>query len=306
MILPLPTNLAMAYKLHLDESVATGVHRIGREQIEKAITEIDDTEMDRHEKVHQVRKRCKKMRGLLRLIRPVFPEFKEENESFRDSARELSYVRDSQSMLECLDTLSTHYRTHVDAKMFKTIVTVLERRRERIAGDGSRLETKLERFRSDMLAALERLQSWGIDSEGFEAVEGGLRKTYRRAKKELAKAFADPTSENFHQWRKRVKYHWYHTRLLHDLWPEMLTVHIEAADDLSNILGDEHDLSVLQKTILEDVEPGNRGAAIQVIQRLIYQRRKQLQVQARIIGLRIFAETPKQLTGRFGSYWQVI
>jgi CHAD domain-containing protein len=296
----------MAYKLHLDESIETGVHRIAREQIEKAIGELDDTKLDPHEKVHQVRKRCKKMRGLLRLIRPVFPEFKRENESFRDSARELSYIRDSQSMLECLDTLSNHYRTHVDAKMFETIVAFLEQQRERITGDGSELENKLKRFRSEILTALERVPSWRLDSEGFAAIEGGLRKTYRRARNKLAKAFADPTSENFHQWRKRVKYHWYHTRLLHDLWPEMLTVHIEAADDLSDILGDDHDLSVLQKTILEDVEPGNRGAAVQVIHGLIDQRRKQLQAKARIIGVRIFAEKPTQITSRLGSYWHVI
>lgn len=296
----------MAFKLHLDESVEIGVHRVAREQIEKAIGELNDTKLDRHEKVHQVRKRCKKMRGLLRLVRIVFPEFKKENESFRDSARGLSNIRDSQSMLECLDTLSNHYQTHVDGKMFETIVAVLKQRRERIAGDGSKLENKLKRFRSEMLTALERVPSWRIDSEGFAAFEGGLRKTYRRARNDMAKAFADPTSDNFHQWRKRVKYHWYHTRLLHDLWPEMLTVQIKAADNLSDILGDEHDLSVLQKTILEDVEFGDRGAAAQVLHRLINQRRKQLQVKARIIGLRIFAEKPKQLTGRLGSYWHVI
>lgn len=296
----------MAFKLHLDESVEIGVHRVAREQLEKAIGELDDAKLDRHEKVHQVRKRCKKMRGLLRLVRPVFPEFKKENKSFRDSARELSYIRDSQSMLECVETLSNHYRTHVDGKMFKTILAVLEHRRERSAGDGSKLEKKLKRFRSDILAALERVPSWRIGAEGFAAVEGGLRKTYRSARKELAEAFADPTAENFHQWRKRVKYHWYHTRLLHALWPEMLSVQIEAADNLSDILGDEHDLSVLQKTILEDVELGNRGAAVQIIRRLIDQRRTHLQAQARIIGLRIFAEKPKQFSARLGSYWHVI
>lgn len=146
----------------------------------------------------------------------------------------------------------------------------------------------------------------GIDAEEFAAVEGGLEKTYRSARKELAEVFADPTAENFHQWRKRVKYHWYLTRLLHALWPEMLTVQIEVADNLSDILGDEHDLSVLQKTILEDVELGNRGAAVQVIHGLFDQRRTHLQAQARIIGLRIFAEKPIQFSDRLGRHWHVI
>jgi CHAD domain-containing protein len=206
-------------------------------------------------------------------------------------------------MLECLEGLSNHFQAHVDGNVFNIISAVMEKRREKIAGNGSRLEMKLERFRSDMLTALERIPCWRIDGEGFAAVEGGLRKTYRRARKGLALVSADPTAENFHQWRKRVKYHWYHCRLLHCLWPEMLAVHIEAADNLSDILGDEHDLAVLQQRIAEEVGSGYRDAAIQIIYQLIDQRRKQLQAETRIIGLRIFAEKPKKLTSRLGRYW---
>ena len=60
----------MAFQILADESVEEAVQRIVREQIDKAIDEINDRELDRHETVHQVRKRCKKIRGLIRLVRP--------------------------------------------------------------------------------------------------------------------------------------------------------------------------------------------------------------------------------------------
>lgn len=63
----------MAYALAQDDdTVEAGMRRIAAEQIERAIAEIDDTGLDRHETVHQVRKRCKKVRGLVRLVRPAF------------------------------------------------------------------------------------------------------------------------------------------------------------------------------------------------------------------------------------------
>ena len=31
-------------------------------------------------------------------------------------------------------------------------------------------------------------------------------------------AAKDPTADNFHEWRKRVKDHWYHSRLLWPVW----------------------------------------------------------------------------------------
>ena len=46
--------------------------------------------------VHDVRKRCKKVRGLLRLVRPgLGPDYRRANADVRDAARELSSLRDA-------------------------------------------------------------------------------------------------------------------------------------------------------------------------------------------------------------------
>ena len=53
-----------------DPSLSAGVRRIARGQVEEAIAELDDPALEAGDAIHQVRKRCKKLRGLVRLVRP--------------------------------------------------------------------------------------------------------------------------------------------------------------------------------------------------------------------------------------------
>ncbi len=88
----------MAYRIKKgDKSVQAGLRRIADEQIGRALGEIDDDDLDFAEKVHQVRKRCKKLRGLIRLVRPAFDDYSAENGAFRDAAQMLSGVRDTRT-----------------------------------------------------------------------------------------------------------------------------------------------------------------------------------------------------------------
>ena len=57
----------MEYHIRIEEEVAPAIRRIALKQIEVGIQEIEDTTLDRHEVVHQIRKRCKKQRALASL-----------------------------------------------------------------------------------------------------------------------------------------------------------------------------------------------------------------------------------------------
>ena len=96
----------MAYRFKRgNSSVEAGVRRIATEEIDGAIDEIDDNGLELHETVHQVRKRCKKLRGLIRVVRPAFDDYQDENAAFREAARALSYVRDTEALIETYDDL---------------------------------------------------------------------------------------------------------------------------------------------------------------------------------------------------------
>jgi len=295
----------MGFQLRKENSVQKSIRKIAGEQIDKAIAEINDESLDRHEVVHQVRKRCKKLRGLIRLVRPNFDRYSEENAAFRDIARELSYVRDAQSMLECFDDLLGHFVDQIDPDAFTRIREILHDRRDEVAADEEGLVSQLQVTLEKLHEARARVETWKISDRGFSSLAGGLQKTYGRACDAIEEAYADPTAENFHEWRKRVKYHWYHARLLRRIWEPMLKAQRKAADELSDLLGDEHDLAVLRETLLNDPERFGSEEDVQALIGLIDQRRQEFQDRAKPLGRRLFSESPKQLSGRFEGYWDV-
>ena len=99
--------------------------------------------------------------------------------------------------------------------------------------------------------AAGRVADWRLNVDGFDGIEGGLVATYRQARKTMTAAYDDPTAENFHEWRKQAKYHSYHMRLLRELWKRVMCSLEKEADELSDLLGDDHNLDVLHKTLLK-------------------------------------------------------
>ena len=84
------------------------------------------------------------------------------------------------------------------------------------------LAAALADFRRSLVTARGRTGDWHLDASGFDALAGGLAKTVDRARKAMAIARDDGSTEAIHDWRKRVKYHWYHARLLEPVWPETM------------------------------------------------------------------------------------
>ena len=126
----------MGYHIRHHESVQIAVRRVAAEQVQMAIHEIRDETMDRHDVVHLLRKRCKKLRGLLRLVRPVLDRvFDDENAFFRDLSREMSFVRDSQALIEAFDRLLDHFRDSVQPRELAPIREQLIRNRQDVAGE---------------------------------------------------------------------------------------------------------------------------------------------------------------------------
>lgn len=294
----------MAFRIRTTKSVQKEVRRIAREQIDKAIGEIDNPELERHKVVHQVRKRCKKIRGLIRLVRPQFEDtYQFENAWYRDSARELSYVRDAQSMVVTLDKLVNHFRDQTDYDTFDYLLRQLSDRSKQIAEIDFDLKDRLLQVRARLQEGRARIAAWRLIDQGFDCVADGLTKTYRRGRAAMDAAYKDLGAEAFHQWRKRAKYHWYHTRLLQPVWDKPISALCDETHQLSDFLGDDHDLSVLHEQWLKQVR-GMPEKTIQALVGLITQRQVELRVGARTLGTRVFAEKPKQFSARLRCYWK--
>jgi len=292
----------MEYTVQPDEPISDGIKRIIRGKVETGIDHVDG-DMDRHETVHEVRKRCKEVRAALRLVRGVLPTYSEENAHYRDAARELSEIRDATALIETFDEHveaavgETGHDDHVDLAACRE---VLIQRRDRMT-DEMDLDQRLMSVREELIEGLDRVDYLPIATEGYDAVAPGLRKSYRRGRERMAEAYEDPSTEAFHEWRKRVKYHRYHTRLLRSLWPDPMKARRSELKTLSDVVGDEHDLAVFLET-MDDEQLFTEDTRAE-LDTVITHRRSELQRRARPIGERVFAEEPDQLVERIGDYW---
>jgi len=297
----------MAFYFKPDEAAEEGVRRLVLEQIEKGIEEVADLDLDRAEAVHQVRKRCKKVRAILRLARAAIGDevYGAENVWFRDTARELSATRDTAAALESFDALMAAFDGAADLAPFAPIRAAMA---GRVSGGGasadfvaSRLNFAVRRLDT----AHARVEDWSFSLRGFDAIAPGLAKIYDRGRHEMAAVRRAPTDVLFHELRKRVKYHAYHIRLFAPAWPAMVGTARDLAMELAEAIGADHDLVVLRAMVtageLDHAVPDRR--ILPQFRMLIDRRRADLQRGIFELGTLVFAEPPEALIARLRGYW---
>ena len=292
----------MAYRFERDfRTVQEGVRKIALELAKDAIKCASGKRKTRvHETVHSLRKSCKKLRGLIRLVRPVFDEYQSENAAFRDAGRDLSLLRDYGVLIETYDGLLETYNDQVDRRQFAPIRRRLTLRQKELL-ERIEIAALLEQFHHIMTKAEKRASRWRIAEDGFDALEPGIAQTYKGAQRAMHKATKKPSAETIHEWRKRVKDHWYHTRLLCPIWPRPMRAHCEVADGLGDTLGKHHDLEVFRQKLAED-RLGN-ARDIDVLAGLVRRRQRALEAHAFSVGARLLAEPDQGLTRRWRDYW---
>jgi CHAD domain-containing protein len=294
----------MSYRIEQPRPLGDEVRRIIGEQIDSALATIDD-DTDLHETVHEVRKRCKKIRAVLRLVRPALGDaYARENARYRDAARLVAPLRDATANVETHDALVAHFDREVDHGAMAALRTWLLARRQALIQERPD-EERLAEVKQALAEGRAALEELSLRRDGFGAVGAGLARTYARARRGLRRVCREPRPEFFHEWRKRAKYHRYHVRLLRGLWPEGLACRRQELHVLTDYLGDEHDLTVLRGVLVGEGALQDLGATAQFALALIDRRRVQLQAAAVGRGRRLHADKKKALVGRVRAYWKV-
>ncbi|WP_394000140.1 CHAD domain-containing protein [Luteimonas sp. WGS1318] len=282
----------MAYRIrHRDRTAGHALRRIAREQINAALACIDDGAGDASTTIHAVRKRCKKVRGLLRLVRPALADDPAGNAAFRAIAAPLGPLRDADVLIETFEQLAKSCRTD-EAALFASLRPGLDRHRTDV--EASHDPDALLRDARDALdATLPDIDRWRLAHDGFAAFEDGLKTAYRRGRKAMRAARRSDDDEAFHTWRKRCKDHAFHLRLFEPVWPGPMRAQRRCADALGETLGLHHDLAVLAARLrtLPDADP----AALDALTVCIDARQRTLAGRADTLGARLFAEPPRAL-----------
>lgn len=291
----------MPYRLSRhDASMQSALRRIACGQVTAAIAAIDDPGHARADTVHTVRKACKKVRGLLRLVRPGFEGFRAENAAFRDIARGVSGLRDADTLVATCDSLVARHADAVDAVALVALRHRLASLRRAAGGDAGDPQRLLARCRTDLVASAGRCAQWTLDDDGFAALRGGLRRSFAKARHAMREVEASPSDEALHDWRKRVKEHWYHARLLRPIWPGPMRAHARCAGELSEALGEHHDLAVFVQA-LRRFGKQRHALPVEALVALARARQQALATKAMTIGSRLLAPRPKALVRSWGA-----
>jgi len=286
------------------ESVAAGVRRIAREQVDAAFVEIREPVPEPEVTVHQLRKRCKKIRAVLRLVRTACPDtYRRENAWYRDTARGLAGTREAQVMVATFDRVVAGDRDLL--RRHAAVRAALVAERDAGGFDAETVRQRLVVLEVPLGLARARVRDWTLDARGFDAIAGGLALTYRRGRQALEAVRRQPTPERLHEWRKRVGYHWYHLRLLADTWPVVTRAYRRELHRLSELLGDDHDRVLLRTALLGRPERFGTGAALVPLLDRMDAQRAALRADAHLLGGRVYAERPARLVARHRRWWSV-
>jgi CHAD domain-containing protein len=295
----------MGFRFEVDESVDDGVHRITEEQVDAAVAALEGVGgPGGDEAVHDSRKRGKKLRGVLRLVRPVLGgAYGPANAAFRDAGRELSALRDADAALATFDDLVAASGDRLPEGGLGAVRAGLAADAAQ-AADGRDRRARAEAAADLFRAGGRRVARAALDGSGWRALAPGLIRTYRRGRRALADVRRDPRPEVVHEWRKRAKDGWYHVRLLEDAAPSVLGPLDDAFHALSDALGDAHDLVVIADRLRADPDryggPDQVRAAVDLADR----RRTALERRAVRLGARLYAEKPSAFAARLGRYWR--
>jgi CHAD domain-containing protein len=297
------------YRIERPETAAEAVGRIARGRLDRALALLTDgLGEDVGTAVHEARKDLKKARTLLRLARDRIGHdtYRRENTRLRDAGRALSGSRDAEAKVETLDALTERFANELPAG-FASLREALEQERDAMAaghGEGAAPDRQGVTQAVELIKAVRAdVADWRYSKQGWKLLAPGLERGYRRGRSRFRDVLRDPSSENVHELRKRVKDLWYHLRLLRDSWPSVLTEMGDQAHELSDLLGDHHDLSVLLQDVQRRPKLVGEGDGPAVVD-MIETRQEELIEGAVPIGERLYAERSKAFIRRHRAYWR--
>lgn len=302
----------MSYAIGPGRDPQDELRRVAAERLGKVLVALDDDDLDVHEQVHAARRRFKQVRGLLRLFRDgLGGTYRAENGWLRDTGRVLSDLRDAQAAVHSFARLAEHLdeapgeqvsAEQLPAEQIQGLLRALRERRQALVAR-QHARDRLAWVRERMVACLERSGSWSLKEGGFQAQAGGLERTYQRARAAQAVAYETLDVDDFHEWRKRVKYHRLHMQLLREGWRPLLRARVAELRRLGDLLGEAHDLSRLRAILVR--EELGAPAAREAILPLIDARRSHLRQEAWPLGSLLFAESAARFVRRLRRYERV-
>ncbi len=275
-----------------------------KEEITKAIDALEQKE-NKSEAIHYARKRMKVVRAYLRLIRFALgkKQYKKHNIFFRDIGRKMAALRDHEVLIEKLEILENK----ATEENLKTVIQDLiqhERHeytlhKHQFMNQNNILDGVIHQLKESR----ENILNLPVKGNTFTLVRPGLKKVYKRGHEAFKNAYKTRGIEEFHEFRKRVKYLSIQLKFLENCWKKVLKPFRKEIAHLSELLGEDHDFGML----IETFEQKNMDLFQNIhdeITRLAEEERLTFEEQAHPLAMKIYSESPGEFIHRIETYWE--
>jgi len=289
----------MAFRIRTGESLSRGLRRVAKKELRSARNALLKSCPPHEEAIHEARKSLKKVRAVMDLIAADDGRgLAGCRKRIRKVNRTLSDLRDADAMLVILTKLRKAYPRALDEHTFARMRRrLLSRKHASVkAADADGIWKRVDR---DLRKLRQKAARWRPAHRRFGALAPGIRSTYRRGRKALARARKRQRAADFHQWRKQIKALWYQLRLLERCSPGV-GADVRVLHQAETWLGDDHNVVVLCAELGKD--PSLRsGADLQAVADR-YQRDLRRKTIASAGG--IYRSTPGNYVRRIKDAWK--
>lgn len=297
----------MPYRIRPDRPLLAEVRSVARSEFEKAIEILEAQPDGLHQAIHAARKRFKRLRNLYRLVASSDKTFRRiENARLRDAGRDLSRIRDATALIETVEHLASHAVTDDEAETLAATREVLALRRDEIAAAEGDLETKVSHAIAACREAILALDDLTLPSKPGHAaklIAKGWRKGLEDAREAFVTCKGEGHGETYHDLRKAAQAYWMNLSLLHDLWPSAFDAKQGYAKKLVDVLGHEHDLTVLTTLLDHEPELFGDGKGQSFLLAIIIRRQMELRREALALAEQVFADPAKDEAGIVETLW---
>jgi CHAD domain-containing protein len=288
------------FSLHRHEPLRDGFLRIVDELTDSVSENLADPARNGEPDIHGIRTTIKRLRALLRLIRPAIGPafFNRENARLRAAAALLSLARDTEVACQTLKTLPVSAERDRDA--VQTVLAGFESRVQ-IPVD---LDDNLAQVKQSVEQTRRNLHRLRFRLPERDLLAAGLGTVYRQGRKRMEAAIELGQDNAFHRWRIRAKNLYYELEFLKAIWPGRFHRLVSRLSKLQDEIGLDHDAAVLRAWLKKTPEDFGDSETVERVIGCLDSKIQELRERSVPLGRRIWREKPRRFTRQVVRRWR--
>jgi CHAD domain-containing protein len=241
------------------------------------------------ERVHGARTRVKRIRALLALLHEDLgePDFQLENRDLRQLGSALGPLREPAARVDSYDEARQHHESALPEQLRLALANEGEQ-----AAQGAAAALVLGQTKARLAAAQARVASWPSSGRELKSLLRGFHSCYAKARRAYQAALRSPTPEAMHALRRRTKRYQYQLQFLEPVHARRMRARRERAEALSELLGEHHDLFLLDSA-LGGTNYGLDEAALSRVRHTLAKRERTLRRHALSLARRLYRKRPR-------------